>query len=578
MHALRRMLPFVRPYRGLAVASLVALVAMVAFDLAIPRLVQRILDDGVARGDGGLVLRTAGTMLALSFVSMAVAVGNSVASVRVGEGFARDLREALFRQVQTWSAAEHERVPTGQLLVRLTSDVAAVKMLVQMSLRIGTRAPLLLAGSVSLMVRTSPRLALTMLPVLAVTVALLVGFVRVMEPRFLDAQKRLDALNAVLQENVAGVRLVRAFVRGATELARFRRANVEVTETALRVLDAGAVLSPALTMCVNIGVVVVIASGGAQSIAGTLTSGEVVAFSNYLLTAMGPLLLMTMLTSAWAQGVASAQRLAEVFEVVPAVRDAPEARALECDGPARVDFESVTFAYHQGTDANALTDVTLRIAAGETVALLGATGAGKSTLAALLARAWDPTAGRVLLDGHDLRTLTLASVAGAVATAPQEALLFAGTVRDNVAYGRPDARDEEVIAAATAAQAHGFIAAMADGYASRVQPRGANLSGGQRQRISLARALLARSRVLVLDDVTSAVDGETGARIHAALRAERRTTVLITQRVAAARVADRIVVLDNGRLVAEGTHDALAAESPVYREICASQGVEVPAV
>ena len=573
MPPLRRLLRFLRPYRSLVALSLVSLTALVLLDLAIPRLIQHIIDEGILRRDLSVVVRTAALMLGISALSAVIAVGNNAFSVRAGEGVARDLREALFLEVQGWSFADLDRHGTGQLLVRLTSDVNALKMLTQVSLRIGTRAPLLMLGSLVLMVRTSPRLALTMLPLLAVTTALIAFFIVKMEPLFLTVQQRLDRLNTVLQENVAGARLVKAFVRADHEAARFEAANDDLTARSIRVMQFTASMTPLLTMCVNVGMVIVIWSGGLQAIRGELSLGQVIAFSNYLLTTMSPLLMMTLLSNTWASGLASARRVDEVFATTPDVVDAPDAKALPADAPGRVAFEDVAFTYQGDGNAPVLEDVTITAEPGSTVAILGATGAGKSTLVQLIPRFYDPTAGRVCFDGRDVRGFTQDSLLAGVGVVPQESVLFAGTVRDNIRYGRPDAPDDDVVAAAMAAQAHDFITRLPGGYDARVEPRGANLSGGQRQRVAIARALLLRPRVLILDDSTSAVDVETETRIQEALAAmkPRSTTFVVAQRISTVLRADTIAVLEHGRVVAQGTHRELMASSPTYQEIYASQ-------
>ncbi|MFO0651000.1 MAG: ABC transporter ATP-binding protein [Polyangiales bacterium] len=573
MRAPRSLLGFVRPYRGSAALSLLTLVVAVVLDLAIPRLIQRIIDDGILRHDASVVARTALLMLAISAVTAVVAVGNNAFSVRVGEGVARDLREALFIEIQSWSFGNLDRQQTGQLMVRLTSDVSALKMLTQVTLRIGTRAPLMMLGSLALMIRTAPRLALTMLPLLAVTSAIIAVFIVKTEPLFLSVQQRLDRLNTVLQENIAGARLVKGFVREDHEAQRFEAANDDLAARSIRVMQFTSTMTPALTMCVNVGMVLVIWAGGLQAIGGTLSLGQVVAFTNYLLTTMSPLILMTLLSNTWAAGAASARRVQEVFTATPDVFDAPDATPLAADLDARVAFEDVSLTYHGEGNEPVLQGVSLDVAPGETFAILGATGAGKSSLVNLVPRFYDASSGRVLLGGRDVRAVTQSSLLSRVAVVPQETVLFTGTVRDNIRYGRPEATDDEVIAAAKAAEAHGFITELPQGYDTRVQARGANLSGGQRQRIAIARALLLDAPVLILDDSTSAVDVETETRIQEALLAmrPRRTTFVVAQRISTVLQADTIAVIDRGRVVAQGTHRELMASSPVYQEIYESQ-------
>jgi len=571
MRDLRRLLAFVRPYGRLAILALVMLAALVAMDLAIPRLVQRIVDEGIARHDRGVVVSTAVAMLAISFVSFFIAVLNNGYSVRVGEGVARDLRSALFTKIQALSFADLDRLKTGELVVRLTSDVAAVKSLTQISLRIGTRAPLMMVGSLVLMVATSSRLALTLSPLLVATALLIVVFVVRLEPLFRSVQERLDAVNTVLQENVAGVRLVKAFVRAAREQERFQVANDAMTQRSVRVMMAMSTMTPALTMCVNLGVVVVVAMGGRQTIEGDLTLGQIVAFSNYLLTTMTPLLMMTMLTNMWAAGFVSLRRIGAVLDIAPAIVDAPDAHPVAAEAAPDVAFDEVSFSYAEGDPA--LSGISFEAQAGKTIAILGATGAGKSTLVQLIPRFYEATSGAVRAFGDDVKEVAQASLAARIGFVQQESVLFSGTVRDNIRYGRPEAPDAAVAEAARAAQAADFIEKLPGGYEARIEQRGRNLSGGQKQRIAIARALLVEPDILVLDDSTSAVDVETEGKIQAALKQARpgRTTFIVAQRISTVLDADAIVVLDKGRVVAFGTHAELLASSEVYREIYDSQ-------
>lgn len=573
MRELRRLFGFVRPYGGLALLALTMLATLVALDLAIPRLIQRIIDEGILRHDRGLILRTAALMLAISAASAAIAVANNVFSVRVGESVARDLRDALFTRIQRYSFENLDQQRTGQLMVRLGSDVSAAKTLTQVSLRIGTRAPLLMLGSIVLMITTSRRLAFVMLPLLIVTSGLIAFFVLRMEPLFRSVQQRLDALNDVLQENIAGVRLVKALVRADFERERFEHTNEAMTRRAIMVMNFVSTMTPALTMCVNIGIVVVVWGGGLQSIRGELSVGEVVAFTNYMLTTMTPLVMMTMLSNTWAAGLASLHRMGEIFDTQPTVVDAPDAHELPASAPARVELVKVSFTYGGEGNEPVLRDVDLTAEPGETIAILGATGAGKSTLVNLVPRFYDASAGVVRVGGQDVRALTRSSLLRHIAVVPQETLLFSGSVRDNIRYGRPDASEDEVVAAARAAQAHEFVQRLPQGYDTHVEQRGVNLSGGQKQRIAIARALLLRPRILVLDDATSAVDVETEAHIQTALFDEKRerTTLVVAQRISTVLAADRIVVLDEGRIVAQGSHQELLATSDVYREIHDSQ-------
>jgi ATP-binding cassette subfamily B protein len=573
MNHIFRLSSFVRPYWKRAVLALVLLSSLVVMDLSIPRLIERIIDQGINRNDMTVVATTAALMIFLSLLSAVIAIGNNYFSVQVGEGVARDVREALFLKIQSFSYGNLDRQHTGPLMTRLTSDVAALKTLTQVSLRIGTRGPLLMIGSVLLMFLTNSHLALTLFPLLVVTAAIIVLFIVNLEPLFLGVQQRLDRLNNVLQENIAGVRLVRAFVRADFEERRFADANQELTARSIRVMEFMSVMSPALTVCVNIGMVIVIWAGGLQAIRGELTLGQIVAFTNYLLTTMTPLIMMTNLSNTWAAGIASAERVDEVLATVPEIRDDPDAAALPSGARGRVVFENVSFCYNPESCELVLREINLTAEPGERLAILGATGAGKSTLVNLIPRFYDTTSGRVLFDGVDVRHLRQSSLLAAIGIVPQESILFSGTVRENIAYGRPEATDEEVVAAAKAAQADGFILELAGGYGGRVEERGANFSGGQKQRLAIARAILMQPEVLILDDSTSAVDVETETLVQDALETlmRGRTSFVVAQRISTVLRADKIIVLEGGRIAAQGTHRALLESSPIYREIFDSQ-------
>ena len=570
---IKRLLPFVKPYWRRATVALILLSSLVIMDLSIPLLIERIINQGIEQHNQTVVIQTSLIMLGLSVLSTVIAVGNSILSVQVGESVARDLREALFLKIQSFSFGNLDRQNTGQLMVRLTSDVAALKTLTQMTLRIGTRAPLLMVGSLILMVSTSPSLALTMLPLLLVTSAILIFFTTKMEPLFRIVQQKLDRLNSVLQENVAGVRLVKAFVRANFEGQRFESANKNYTDESVRVMEFMSSMSPALTVCINIGMVIVIWAGGYQSIYGTLTIGAIVAFTNYLLTTMTPLTMMANLSNNWANGLASARRVNEIFNTVPEIQDGPEGMALPEHASGKVVFENVNFHYNGNGDEPVLEAVNLTAEPGQTVAILGATGSGKSSLIDLIPRFYDVSGGRVLVDGMDVRQINQDSLLAQVATVPQETILFSGTVRDNIRYGRPQASDEEVVEAAKAAQAHDFIMHLDQGYDSHVEARGTNFSGGQKQRIAIARALLMQPKILILDDSTSSVDVETEIKIQDALEKNMRshTSFVVAQRISTVLNANKIIVIDKGKVVAQGTHKELLATSPIYQEIYESQ-------
>jgi ATP-binding cassette subfamily B multidrug efflux pump len=573
MKHMQKLLRFVKPYWRRSVAALVLLTSLVFLDLSIPRLVERIIDQGINAKNMNVVLQTSALMLGISAMSALIAVGNNILSIQVGESTARDLREALFVKIQDFSYGNYDHFTTGKLMVRLSSDTSAVQRLVQVTLRIGTRAPLLMIGSLIMMISTDGRLALNISPLLVITSTIIIFFILRMEPLFRSVQQKLDRLNTVLQENIAGARVVKAFVRADFESQRFEAANEDFTARTVQVMQFMSAMSPILTIFVNIGMVLVIWSGGLQSIRGDLSVGQIVAFTNYLLTTMGPLTMMTMLSNTWANGFASAQRINEVLDTIPEVEDIPNAQALPSHISGQVVFENVSFHYNGNCDVTVLDGVTLRAEPGETVAILGATGAGKTSMVNLIPRFYDPEQGRVTLDGLDLRQVQQDTLRARIGVVPQETVLFSGSVRDNIRYGRPDASDEEVVAAAKAAQAHDFIMQLEHGYDTHVEERGMNLSGGQKQRLAIARALLMKPSILILDDSTSSVDVETETKIQSALHTLRQdcTTFVVAQRISTVLNADKIVVIDQGKIAAEGTHSQLMKSSHIYQEIYDSQ-------
>ncbi len=568
-----RILGYVRPYTRTSALAVALLLGSVAADLTIPTLIQRIIDYGITPKNLAVIGTTASLMIVVALLEAVATIGNTFLAVRVAQSFAADVRSATFHKIQKFSFGNLDRFQTGQLIVRLTSDVNTVQMMVMMGLRMFIRAPIMIVGSITIMFLINAELAKIVLLLLPFTLLLAGVFVVKAQPMFLGVQKRLDKLNTVLQENLAGVRVVKAFVRQDHEAQRFEKANEDLTKQTTKVLTIFAILFPTMLMIINLSLLGVIWFGGLEVIQGAPFSvGDIVAFANYLLTAIMPLLFFAMMASQLSAANASALRIYEVIDSEPLVQEKPDAKQLK-DVKGRVVFEDVSFSYSGDLNEPVLQNVSLVAEPGQTIAILGATGSGKSTIIDLIPRFYDVTKGKLTVDGVDVRDVTFESLRSNIGVALQEAILFSGTIRDNIRYGKPDASEEEVVAAAKAAQAHEFIMSFPGGYDTDVGERGAGLSGGQKQRISIARALLVQPKILILDDSTSSVDVETEAKIQEQLDRimENRTSFIIAQRISTVLKADIIVVLDKGRITAEGKHEDLMRTSPIYREIFDSQ-------
>ena len=572
MPATRKLAPFLKPYWLWATLAPLLMVLEVAMDLMQPRLIQHMIDAGILQQDMRAVLNTGAWMLGLAVVGFLGGIGCAVFAVMAGQAFGADLRRALFRQVQTLAFGNLDELETGSIVTRLTNDVIQVQELVMMMLRVMVRAPMLLVGSLIMAVLTSPELALLFVVLIPVVLVFVVWIVNKTFPLFSTVQQKLDAINTVMQENLAGVRVVKAFSRRDYEIDRFAAANDAWMAHNLKAVRVSALTMPFMMLVLNLGIVATLWFGGVQVTQGSLQVGQIVAFVNYLMITLMSLMMVSMLVMRVARAEASAVRIVEVLESTPQITPHPAA-VTDFTPTGRVAFEDVVFRYGDAEQDAVLRGIDFVAAPGETVAILGATGAGKSSLVNLIPRFYDVSHGRVTIDGVDVRQLDESTLRRQIGVALQESVLFSGTIRDNIRYGRPDAADEEVVAAAKLAQAHDFIMDFPDGYDSVVGQRGVNLSGGQKQRIAIARAILHDPALLILDDSTSAVDVDTEARIQEELARINgaRTTFVVAQRISTVLSADKILVLDDGRIVAAGTHEELLRTSPIYGEIYASQ-------
>jgi ATP-binding cassette subfamily B protein len=492
----------------------------------------------------------------------------------VSQGIAFDFRNAIFAKLSRLSFSYYDRNQTGQLMIRATSDVENLRLFIAQGLLATVQAFLLLVVTLGILFVTNWRLTLVVIPILPISIVVFGVFGRISQPLFAEVQRRLSALNTVLQENIAGIKVVKAFVREQKEQARFNAATDATYEQYLRVGRVFSTLFPIIFSIAQIGQIAILYFASPLLIDGSLTLGEYQKFTLYLVYLFIPIGQLGFIVSLMSQASASAERIFEILDAESDVKNAPDAIVLP---PIKgdVEFKNVTFRYFNSSEP-VLKDVSFSVKAGQTVALLGSTGSGKTTIINLLPRFYDISEGQLLIDGHDVRHVTLDSLRSQIGIVLQETNLFSGTIRDNIAFGRPDASNEEVMEAAQAASAHDFIMSFPQGYQTHVGERGSTLSGGQKQRIAIARALLLKPRILILDDSTSAVDFTTESKIQAALDTlmQGRTSFVIAQRISTVRNADLILVLDKGQVVAMGDHQTLMETSPIYAEIYSSQLVE----
>ncbi|MEO7911255.1 MAG: ABC transporter ATP-binding protein [Roseiflexaceae bacterium] len=575
---MRRSLSYLGRQRGAVIAAYGALVLATLAQLAVPQLVQNMIDavtQGVSAADrqsGESLLINAALLIVLFAVIRGIfSFVQAFMAEKTSHGLAFDLRNEIFSKVQRLSFSYYDQNQTGQLMIRATDDVERVRTFIAQGLVLAAQAFLLLIGALSILALTNWQLTLVVLPLLPVALGLFMLFGRISQPLFVAVQIKLSALNTVLQENLAGIKIVRAFAREPYERQRFDRSAAALMSQQLRVSRVFSFLFPVIFLVAQLGQAAVLYFGGRQILGGTLNLGEYQKFSLYLVYVFFPLGQLGFIISLMSQAAASANRIFEILDAKSEITDKPGVIALP-QIAGRVEFRNVTFRYF-GSGSAVLDDVSFTAEPGQTIALLGATGSGKSTIINLIPRFYDASTGAVLIDGQDVRDVSLDSLRSQIGIVLQETNLFSGNIRDNIAFGRPDATLEHIQAAARAASAHDFIVGFPQGYDTPVGECGTTLSGGQKQRIAIARALLLNPRLLILDDSTSSVDLQTEFHIQKALDhlMQGRTSFVIAQRISTVVNADQILVLDKGRLAARGTHEELLESSPIYAEIYHSQ-------
>jgi len=572
MKSLLKIATLLKPFWKLTLLGPLLMVLEVAMDLLQPRLMQHIVDQGITQLDTSIIFNTSLMMVLLSFVGLIGGVGGGIFAVKASQLFGAELRSKLFRKVLSLSFGDLDRIGTGELITRITNDVTQVQHAILLCLIILVRTPLIIVGSIIMATLTSPKLAVIFL-VIAPLIAIIMIFVsRKTYRTFSQVQQRVDQLNTVMLENFAGIRVVKAYVRSAYEKKRFDHQNKLLTNNMVSALQISALGMPATMLILNLGVVGVIWFGGLQVNQGLMKMGEIIAFINYITYLLFSVMMVSMVLTRISRAAASVKRLLEILEAEPEVHDSDkQLDAFDIQG--RIVFNNVSFNYNEQSAPPVLDNISFVAEQGQMTAILGTTGAGKSTLVNLIPRFYDPSSGHISIDGVDIQHISPKLLHKHIGIALQEVVLFSGTIADNIAYGCPDASLDEIINAAKSAQADAFIRRFPDGYDTVLGQRGINLSGGQKQRIAIARALITLPKILILDDSTSAIDVKTESRLQLALTRlmKGRTSIIIAQRISSVLNADNIIVLDNGKIAAQGTHDELLLSSALYGEIYTSQ-------
>jgi len=560
-----------RPYRRDVTLVLALLLGVAVSNLFLPNLTADIINNGVVKGDVSYIWRTGGIMLAITLVVSVVQVVGVYFSSRVAMSVGRDLRASIFERVQSFSAQELNRFGAPSLITRNTNDVQQVQLFLVIALTILASAPMMAVGGVIMALYEDAKLSLLLVVVIPLMAGVIGSLLYFAVPLFRSVQAKIDRINQVLREQITGVRVIRAFVRGPYEQERFETANQDLTATSLRVTRIFALAMPSIMIILNLSSVAVIWFGGHLVDSGAMPIGNLMAFLNYLMLILMAVMMAAMMTIMVPRASACAERIVEVVEAAPSITE-PSELVTPAARAGLVELRGVSFSY-PGAERPVLRELSLTLRPGETTAIIGSTGSGKSTIVNLLPRFFDVTSGAVLVDGVDVRDQSLDGLRDGLGLVPQQAYLFGGTIASNLRLGRPQATDQELWHALDVAQAADFVKAMPGGLEEPVAQGGTTVSGGQRQRLAIARALVKRPRIYVFDDCFSALDAGTDARLRAALRNEvaEATVLIVSQRVSTIRHADHILVVDDGALVGAGTHDELVAGNPTYQEIVDSQ-------
>ena len=569
---IRKLALYTKGYRVWIFLGVLCSAGEAVLELLLPKAMSQIVDVGIANGDKAYILATGLKMILMALASLVMGVGAAALAAKAGMGFGANVRAAEYAQVQRFSFANIERFSTASLITRLTNDVSSVQMTLMMGMRMLVRAPVMLITALVMALTIGLHLSQVFLVVLPLLLLLVAIVIRYVGPFFTALQKSTDDLNLVVQENLNAIRVVKSFVREDREQEKFPQRSEKLRQTAERAFSFVVLFVPLVTLIMGGTIMSIMWLGGHYVVGGTMLSGDLIAFFTYASEILMSLMMVAMVMMVLTRSIACGKRIVEVLEEQPEITDSAADPALTVEN-GEVDFDHVYFKYHKNSDAWNLDDICLHIESGMTVGILGGTGSAKSTLVSLIPRLYEATEGVVSVGGHDVREYTMEALRQGCAMVLQKNTLFSGTIRENLRWGREDATDQEMEEACRMACADEFISRMPDGYDTHIEQGGANVSGGQKQRLCIARAILRRPRVLILDDSTSAVDTATDAKIRSALRQALpgATKLIIAQRISSVMDADLIVVLDDGKISGAGTHDQLMASNHIYQEVYKSQ-------
>jgi len=566
-----KILRFLNPYIFLVLLGMIVLFGQAMADLNLPNLMSDIVNKGMLQGDMPMIYRTGVKMLVMAFAGTVCSIIASFFAARLALGFGRDVRNAVFTKVENYSLHEYEKIGAASLITRTTNDITQIQTVLVMGFRFILYSPIMCIGGIIMALSKDKHLAVILLVSLPLLLLIMMGLASLVVPAFTAMQKKIDQLNLTLRESLTGIRVIRAFNRMELEKRRFTQANRDLTDIAIRVNKLMASLMPVMTLIMNGTSVAIIWFGAKRISTMQMQIGDMMAFSQYAMQIMFSVLMVAVMFVMIPRAQASAIRVNEVLDMPEEVSD-PAQPIIPAVKSAFLEFKNVSFSY-PGAECHVLKDLSFISKAGETTAIIGGTGSGKSTLVGLIPRFYDATDGEVLVDGVNVRQMTQKELRSKIGFVPQGAILFSGTVNDNIRFGKKDATQEEIEHASKVAQAYDFISNMPDKFETEIAQGGTNVSGGQKQRLSIARAIVRKPEIYVFDDSFSALDFKTDAALRAALKNEisNATVIIVAQRISSVMDADRILVLDEGEIVGMGTHRELLQSCEVYREICSSQ-------